>query len=106
MNTKEYTVAVKFSKIHNHTFNGHILNSHKNVTTHYQQPYDNAGAVYYIMAVLFMYSGSILLMIGSFVRKTKHDTHINTYIKGLERIRKMELKQETLRIKLKMYNRR
>ena len=106
MNRKEFVVSVKFFKNQNHTFFGHILESQTNVTVSHQQPYDQAGALYYILAVIFTYSLSILLMIGSFARKTKHDRHMSSYMKDLERVGKMELKQENFRTKLNMHNKK
>ena len=64
------------------------------------------GALYYVLAVIFMYGCSILLMFGSFIKKSKHDNHITTYMKELERIGKLELKQEKFKTKLKMHQKK
>ena len=107
MNTQEFIVAVKVSNIHNRTFLGQVLDSQiNNSTVMHQVPYDHAGAVYYILAVIFMYSCSILMMIGSFARKSKHDTHMSTYMKDMEMVGKMELKQEKFRTKLQMHQKK
>ena len=106
MNSQEFIVAVKVSNLQNRTFIGRILESHNNTTATNQVPYDSTGAVYYILAVIFMYSFSIMMMIGSFARKTKHDNHFRSYMKDIEIVAKLELKQEKFRTKLHMHQKK
>ena len=106
MNSQEFIVAVKVSNLRNSTFIGRILEIHNHTTATDQEPYDSTGAVYFILAVIFMYSFSILMMIGSFARKTKHDNHVISYMKDMEMVRRSELKQEKFRTKLQMHQKK
>ena len=107
MISQEYKVAVKVFHFQNHTFIGKILESHNHTTATDQEPYDSTGAMYYILAVIFMYSCSILMiMIGSFMKKSKHDNHIRHYMKDVEMVRRLELKQEKFRTKLQMHQKK
>ena len=48
----------------------------------------------------------MLLMLVSFARKSSNDTHISTYMKDLEILGKMELKQEKFRTKLTIHKKK
>lgn len=43
--------------------------------------YDHTGALYYVVAVVFIYGFSIILMIGSLIRRNQHDRGMVTYIR-------------------------
>ena len=103
--TQEITLTFKITQYGNNSFIGEIVNT--NMTkSQSQTEYDNEGAVYYVLAVIFMYGCSILLMIGSFIKKTKHDNHITTYMKDMEKVRRLELTQEKFRTKLQMHQKK
>ena len=84
---------------------GRLINANQ---THHrtEEAYDAAGALYYILAVILMYGCSVLLMIGSFVKKSSQDTTVVTYTKGMESRKKMQLKQDKFRTKLQMHKKK
>ncbi len=56
-------------------------------TSAHAQSYDDQGALYYVIAVLFMYALSIILMIGSLIKKSKQDNGMSKYMEDLDRVR-------------------
>ena len=66
--------------------------------------YDDKGALYYVIAVIFIYGFSIVLMIGSTVKRKDHDDGVHNYLNGLEKIRMLEWRQEKFKIRQMMYN--
>ncbi|KAH9493143.1 hypothetical protein Btru_022458 [Bulinus truncatus] len=42
---------------------------------------DDIGALYYVVAVIFIYGLSIVMMIASHIRKNKQDSQLRTYLK-------------------------
>lgn len=65
--------------------------------------YDDTGALYYVLAVIFMYGCSIIMMFASFVNKSDQDNTIVTYMKDMERLGKLQMQQEKLRTTLHMH---
>ena len=61
--------------------------------------YDDKGALYYVIAVIFIYGFSIVLMIGSTVKRKDHDDGVHNYLNGLEKIRMLEWRQEKFKIR-------
>ena len=106
MDQEEFIIAVHVSYDKNQTLTGHIVDTRINDTIYQQEQYDHTGAVYYILAVIFMYNCSILLMVGSFARKKNNDSHISTYMKDLEKLRRLELKQEKFRTILTIHKKK
>ena len=51
---------------------------------------DDVGALYYVVAVIFIYGLSILMMIASYIRKNKMDRKLNRYLKEMANVRKRE----------------
>ncbi len=52
---------------------------------------DDVGALYYVVAVIFIYGCSILMMIASYIRKNKTDRKLNRYLKEMAYLRKNEV---------------
>ena len=65
-------------------------------------PYDDRGALYYVVAVLLIYGLSIILMISSSVRKGKKDNGFNNYMKDIDKIRQLERRQQKFKTRLVM----
>ena len=97
--SQDFSLTFKLTPHGNDSFIGEIING---TGSKKSADYDHEGAVYYVLAVVFMFGCSILLMIGSSMKKSKHDNEFTAYMKGLERLGKMELKQEKFRTKLQM----
>lgn len=68
--------------------------------------YDDVGALYYVVAVVFIYGFSIILMIGSLIRKSNTDRGMNIYMKGLDKVRRLERRQQKFKVRMFMHNRR
>lgn len=73
MNSK-LSLRIQQSADDNNTWLGFIEDSR---ATHE----DNLGALYYVVAVLFIYGLSIVMMIASHIRKNKQDSQLRTYLK-------------------------
>ena len=100
------TFLFKLVSYNNGTVTGKIVSSNHTSGSDHIKNYDASGALYYILAVIFMYGCSILMMIASFVKKSTHDTTGITYIKDLQGLEKMQLQQEKFRTKLQMHQKR
>jgi hypothetical protein len=70
------------------------------------ETYDSDGAAYYILAVIFMYGCSILMMIASFVKKSSPENSGVKYMKDLQSLEKLQLQQEKFRTKLQMHQKK
>ena len=57
---------------------------------------DDVGALYYVIAVIFIYGCSILMMIASYIRKNKTDRKLNRYLKEMAYVRKRERQMQLL----------
>ncbi|ELT93332.1 hypothetical protein CAPTEDRAFT_202677 [Capitella teleta] len=76
-------------------------------TNSQQAEYDDTGALYYVVAVVFIYGFSIILMIGSLIRrKSNSDRGMNVYMQGLEKARRVERRREKFKVRLCMQTRR
>ena len=64
--------------------------------------YDDQGALYYVVVVVFMYGFSIILMIGSSMKKSEQDNGMNTYMKDLDKVKRLERRQEKFKMRLVM----
>ncbi|GFN79580.1 hypothetical protein PoB_000608600 [Plakobranchus ocellatus] len=57
---------------------------------------DDIGALYYVVAVIFIYGLSIVMMIASHIRKNKQDSQLRTYLKEMSNLRKTERREKVL----------
>ena len=94
--------------VDNRTFYASVIG--KNKTLHdlnlfHKRPYDGEGALYYVVAVLCIYAFSIILMIGSVIKKSKHDNGVSKYMKGMDRIRRMERREQKFKIRVAVLGR-
>ena len=71
-----------------------------------KNPYrsDDVGALYYVVAVIFIYGCSILMMIASYIRKNNNDRKLNRYIKEMAGVRKRETQMQLLSATAKAAN--
>ena len=65
--------------------------------------YDNEGALYYVIVVIFIYGFSIILMIGSLIKKSD-DTGVSKYMKEMERLRSVERRQQKFMTRMAMHH--
>ncbi|KAK3600687.1 hypothetical protein CHS0354_029551, partial [Potamilus streckersoni] len=56
--------------------------------------YDNIGALYYVVAVVFIYALSIVMMIASHIRKNKQDSQLRVYLKEMALLRKKDRREK------------
>jgi hypothetical protein len=69
--------------------------------------YDTVGAMYYVVAVIIMFSFTILAMFRSLVRRgSEQDNSLLSYMKDVHRLEKLQMKQEKFRTKLKMHQKK
>ena len=90
----------------NGTLTAQLLSTSNYTTASTLQDYDATGAVYYILAVIFMYGCSIIMMIGSFVKKSSPADYTAAYVKDLQSLEKLQLQQEKFRTKLQMHQKK
>ena len=82
-----------------------LITSSNSTSTLHHAAYDGDGALMYVIAVILMYGFSILLMIGSSMRKSNNQDHaMMLYHKDNERVKNLERKQEKFKAKLLMHN--
>lgn len=104
-------LAVKFriSQLNNKTWHVSVIEKTNNTVIGGGLPfqkteYDDEGALYYVIAVLFMYGFSIILMIGSLTKKGQNDG-MGKYMEDLDKIRTRENKrQQKYKTRLAMHN--
>ncbi|KAK0059273.1 hypothetical protein Bpfe_011349, partial [Biomphalaria pfeifferi] len=67
---------------------------------------DDIGALYYVVAVIFIYGLSIVMMIASHIRKNKQDSQLRTYLKEMANLRKSDRREKVLSKMNDLANRR
>jgi hypothetical protein len=107
--TMKGTFLFRILSSQNNTMIGELLGNHSATVADAEKPqdYDSSGAAYYILAVIFMYGCSIVMMIGSFVKKKSSPDHSGVkYMKDLQTLEKLQLQQEKFRTKLQMHQKK
>ena len=64
--------------------------------------YDDQGALFYVIVVVLIYGCSIVLMIGSSMKKSRDENLGHKYMQDLDRIKRLERKQEKFKTRLMM----
>ena len=93
--------------VDNRTFYASVIGKNKtlqSVNFFQSQPYDDTGALYYVVVVLCIYDFSIILMIGSSIKKSKQDVGVSKYMKGMDKLRKIEKRQQKFIARMKIHN--
>ncbi|KAK7099968.1 hypothetical protein V1264_022987 [Littorina saxatilis] len=57
---------------------------------------DDIGALYYVIAVIFIYGLSIVMMIASHIRKNKQDCQLRAYLKEMANLRKADRRDKVM----------
>ncbi|KAK7508426.1 hypothetical protein BaRGS_00000665, partial [Batillaria attramentaria] len=57
---------------------------------------DDIGALYYVIAVIFIYGLSIVMMIASHIRKNKQDCQLRAYLKEMANLRKADRREKLM----------
>lgn len=57
---------------------------------------DDIGALYYVIAVIFIYGLSIVMMIASHIRKNKQDCQLRAYLKEMAILRKADRREKLM----------
>ncbi|XP_059172012.1 uncharacterized protein LOC131953042 isoform X2 [Physella acuta] len=91
-------VQIRLSQETNGSWVGYIDNSIKTK--------DDVGALYYVVAVIFIYGLSIVMMIASHIRKNKQDNQLRTYLKEMANLRKSDRREKVLSKMNDLANRR
>jgi hypothetical protein len=66
---------------------------------------DPQGELYYVVVVLSVYAFAIVMFIASFVKKSGQDHGISIYMRDLEKVARLEKRQEKFRLRLHMHHR-
>ena len=95
-------VKFQIEKLDNNTFLATLVTQAN--SSHFQggQAYDDEGALYYVVAVVFIYGFSIILMIGSLIKKNKGDNGVSKYMKDMDKVRRLERRQRKYQTRLAM----
>ena len=86
--------------------NSEISQSLKEFLNPPKPPYDDRGALYYVVAVILIYGISIVLMISSSVRKSKNDNGVNNYVHDMDKVRQLERRQQKFKTRMVMQKKR
>ena len=83
-------LRLKLTRLINGTFIASVVDNIKvqNDSLSGKAPYDNEGALYYVVIVIFIYGFSIILLIGSSIKKSKQDMGVHRYMKNFDQIRR------------------
>ena len=106
-NNKGGLLSLIILQLDNDTYRASIQSgnaSHLQLLKVPQEDYDGRGALYYVVAVLCMYAFSIILMIGSSIKKSKQDVGVSKYMKGMDKLRKIEKRQQKFIARMKIHN--
>lgn len=102
-------IILKLIRVNNNTFiarNFELFNPNdleRNGTEAYNsQGYDSNGALIYVCVVLLFYAFSIVLMIGSSMKRGLSEDRISRYGKDIEQVHRLERRQEKYKTRLAM----
>ena len=106
-NTSRSLFRLRIHHLHNGTYLASVIDeTHHYNTSTVQNEYDDTGALYYVIAVVLMYGCSIILMIGSSIKKSKNDNGVHKYMKDMDKIKRLARRQEKFKTRLVMYGKR
>ena len=88
------TMIFRLEQVQNDTFIASLVHTNSSTT---DTQNDDAGALYYVIAVVSIYGLSILMMIASYTRKNNSDRKLNRYLKEMANVRKREVLRATAR---------
>ena len=94
-------------QLNNNTFQASIQESNSSqlhLLQGIEREYDHQGAIYYVVVVLCIYAFSIILLIGSSIKKSKQDKDVTKYVKGMEKLRWMERRQQKFKARMMFHN--
>lgn len=95
-------VRFQIEQLDNETFLATLVAHSNGSMLHGEKPYDDQGALYYVVAVVFIYGFSIILMIGSLIKRNKNDNGVSKYMKDMDKVRRMERRQLKYQTRLAM----
>ncbi len=99
-------IRMNVVKLNNGTWHATVLEvlnqTYFNNATSNPTAYDNEGALYYVVVVVFIYGLSIILMIGSQALRKKSDGGIAKYMEGMDRIRMVERRHAKFKTRVAM----
>ena len=95
-------IQFQLIKVGNNSYIARLEKSASSDNGTLSDPYDPTGALYYVVAVVFLYGFSIVLMIGSLVKRSKSDHGVSKYMKEMDTVRRLERRQEKFKVRLAM----
>ena len=104
MRTVKYQpVELQIVQLQNKSWIAVLLES-GNSTSSTEDTYDDQGALYYVVAVVMIYGFSIILMIASFIKKSRHNNGLSKYMEDMDKVRQLERRQQKLKTRMAMQN--
>ena len=104
--TRHQPIELQVIQLENKTWIAFLLKSGNKTTEKESDPYDDTGALYYVIAVVLIYGFSIILMIGSFIKKSRQDHGLSKYMEDMDMVRQLEKRQAKFKTRLAMHNNR
>ena len=102
--TESQLLRLIILQINNNTYEaeiqGHVNSTQVRLIQVPPQEYDGRGALYYVVIVLRIYAFSIILMIGSSIKKSQDDMSISKYMKGMDKLRNIEKRQQKFKARV------
>ena len=102
--TESQLLRLIILQINNNTYEAEIQGDVNSTQVHLlkvpPQEYDGSGALYYVVIVLSIYAFSIILMIGSSIKKSQDDKSISKYMKGMDKLRNIEKRQQKFKARM------
>ena len=95
-------VLFRIDKVNNDTFQATVVENNEVYRNSTITDDDHLGELYYVVVVLSVYAFAIVMFIASFVKKSGQDHGISIYMRDLEKVKRLEKRQEKFRFKLQM----
>ena len=101
---KYQPVELQIVQLQNKSWIAVLLESENSTAASTEDTYDDQGALYYVVAVVMIYGFSIILMIASFIKKSRHDHGLSKYMEDMDKVRQLERRQQKFKTRMAMQN--
>ena len=101
---KYQPVELQIVQLQNKSWITVLLESENSTAASTEDTYDDQGALYYVVAVVMIYGFSIILMIASFIKKSRHDNGLSKYMEDMDKVRQLERRQQKFKTRMAMQN--
>ena len=101
---KYQPVELQIVQLQNKSWIAVLLESENSTAASTEDTYDDQGALYYVVAVVMIYGFSIILMIASVIKKSRHDNGLSKYMEDMDKVRQLERRQQKFKTRMAMQN--